>query len=152
MSMYPGATSVCDSKDGASVLVATRGGEIFEFNQQSGNASLYLRGHFNEELWGLAVHPKEAQVYTWGRDAMLAVWDLKSRRQLKHCKLESGGDAIAFSNNGKYLVLGFINGTMLALDDNFSALSKRRDRERGQAIQCLKFSPDDTVLAAGGHD
>jgi hypothetical protein len=41
---------------------------------------------------------------------------------------------------------------MLALDDNFSALSKRRDRERGQAIQCLKFSPDDTVLAAGGHD
>lgn len=82
---------------------------------------------------------------------MLAVWDLKSRRQLKHCKLESGGDAIAFSNDGKYLVLGFVNGTQLALDSNFQALSKRRDRA-GKAIQCLKFSPDDRILAAGGHD
>lgn len=33
MSMCPGATSVCESKAGDTLLVATRGGEIFEFNQ-----------------------------------------------------------------------------------------------------------------------
>lgn len=64
---------------------------------------------------------------------MLAVWDLKTKRQEKHCKLESGGDAIAFSNSGKFLALGFINGTMLVLDSNFTAISKRRDRG-GKAI------------------
>lgn len=82
---------------------------------------------------------------------MLAVWDLKTRRQKKHCKLESGGDAIAFSNNGKYLVLGFLNGTMLVLDSNFGAVTKRKDRG-GKAIQVIKFSPNDEICAAGGHD
>ena len=82
---------------------------------------------------------------------MLAVWDLKTRRQKKHCKLESGGDAIAFSNAGKFLVLGFLNGTMLVLDSNFGAVTKRRDRA-GKAIQCIKFSPNDEICAAGGHD
>lgn len=32
MSMNPGATSVCESKNCETLLVATRGGEIFEFN------------------------------------------------------------------------------------------------------------------------
>jgi hypothetical protein len=64
---------------------------------------------------------------------MLAVWDLPTKRQLKHCKLDSGGDAIAFSNSGKFLALGFQNGTMMCLDDNFQALTKRRDRP-GKAI------------------
>lgn len=151
MSMNPGATSVCESKNLETLLVATRGGEIFEFNQKTDKASVYLRGHFDLELWGLATHPTQPEIYTWGRDAMLAVWDLKTRRQKKHCKLESGGDAIAFSNAGKYLVLGFINGTMLVLDSNFGAVTKRRDRA-GKAIQCLKFSPNDEICAAGGHD
>lgn len=80
MSMCPGATSVCESKTGDTLLVATRGGEIFEFHQQTGRASVYLRGHFDQELWGLATHPTQPEIFTWGRDAMLAVWDLKTRR------------------------------------------------------------------------
>jgi len=47
---------------------------------------------------------------------MLAVWDLKTRRQLKHCKLESDGDALGISHSGKTLVVGFNNGTLIALD------------------------------------
>ena len=151
MSMNPAVTSVCESKTGDTLLVATRGGEIFEFNQTSGKAAVYLRGHFDLELWGLATHPTQPEIYTWGQDAMLAVWDLKTRRQKKHCKLESGGDAIAFSNNAKFLVLGFLNGTMLVLDSNFGAVTKRKDRA-GKAIQVIKFSPDDKICAAGGHD
>lgn len=57
MSMMPGATSVCSSKQKDTLLVATRGGEIFEFNQETGKATVFLRGHFDSELWGLATHP-----------------------------------------------------------------------------------------------
>jgi len=47
--------------------------------------------------------------------------------------LESGGDAIAFSNSGTYLVLGFLNGTMLVLDKDFKPICKRKDRQ-GKSI------------------
>jgi microtubule-associated protein-like 6 len=62
------------------VLIATRGGEIFELDKNTNRQHVYMRGHFNDELWGLAVHPSLPQVYTWGRDALLAIWDMKTRR------------------------------------------------------------------------
>lgn len=40
---------------------------------------------------------------------------------------------------------------MLVLDSNFGAVTKRKDRA-GKAIQCIKFSPNDEICAAGGHD
>lgn len=92
-----------------------------------------MRGHFDQELWGLAVHPNQPEVYTWGRDALLAIWDLKTHRQKMNAKLETGGDAIAFSNSGQFLVLGHLNGTMLVLDPKFQPVTKRRDRA-GTAI------------------
>ena len=79
MSMNPMVRSVCDSKDGSKVLVGTRGGEIVEFNTQKPQPRVYLRCHFDDELWGLAPHPNRAEVYTFGGDCMLAVWDLATR-------------------------------------------------------------------------
>jgi WD40 repeat protein len=95
------ATSVCSkSAGGASILVGTRGGEIIEFDAQTGKPTVYMRSHFDGELWGLAVHPNKAEVYTFGRDGLLGVWDLTTRRQLKYAKLDTPGDVVAFSNQG----------------------------------------------------
>jgi len=115
-SLKPIPTSVCLSADGENILVGTRGGEICELNLKISKLSVHLRSHFDGELWGLTVHPSKPLFYTFGRDSMLAVWDLKTRRQLKHCKLESDGDALGISHSGKILVVGFNNGTLLALD------------------------------------
>ena len=84
------------------------------------------------------MHPKEPIFYTFGRDQMLAVWDLKTRRQLKHCKLESDGDALGISHSGKTLVVGFNNGTLIALDleAEFAPIAKRKDRN-GSPITCI---------------
>lgn len=150
MSMNPMAMSVCEHSSGA-ILVGTRGGEILEFDKNTGKPSLYLRSHFDSELWGLATHPTQSEIYTFGRDAMLAVWDLKTRRQKKHCKLDCPGDALAFSSDAKHLAIGFINGTFLVLDSNFKPVTKRGDRN-GKAIQVLKYSPNNEILAVGAHD
>ena len=131
--------------------MGTRGGEIVEFNVASAEPVVYLRSHFDGELWGLAVHPKKAEVFTFGRDGLLGIWDLKTRRQLKYAKLDTPGDVLAFSNKGTYFVLGLLNGQFIVLDDQLKAVTKRADR-RGKAIQCIKFSPSDAVCAVGAHD
>ena len=41
--------------------------------------------------------------------------------------MQCGGDVVAFSNKGDYIVLGFDNGSFLVLDDNFKAITKRCD-------------------------
>ena len=97
-SMNPAATSCSMSPSGDKIAVGTRGGEIVEFNVTNDEPTVYLRSHFDDELWGLAVHPHKAEVYTFGRDGLLGIWDLKSRRQLKYAKLDTPGDVLAFSN------------------------------------------------------
>ena len=63
--------------------MGTRGAEIIEFDSQ-GNADFLVRGHLNDELWGLALHPKAPIITTWGRDGMLATWDLNEMTQLEN--------------------------------------------------------------------
>ena len=39
-----------------------------------------MKGHFNGELWGLAVHPMKDEFITVGEDFMLYKWDIKARK------------------------------------------------------------------------
>ena len=90
---------------------------------------------------------------------MLAIWDMPTRRQKIHTKLEGPGDAVAISNSGQVVAGGMINGTFQAFDCRadtqgritFKSLRARRDR-KGKAIQIIKFSPDDSICAVGAHD
>jgi len=147
-SMKPMATSVWGKGD--LTLVGTRGGEIIEFGA-AGAPAVLMRAHFDGELWGLAVHPTRPEVFTFGRDGLLGVWDLATRKQSKYAKLDTPGDVVAFSNAGDLLVMGMINGSFIVLDNMLKPVTKRSDR-RGKAIQCIKFSPDDAVCAVGAHD
>ena len=113
LSANPKATSVCIGANN-NVLVGTRGGEIVEF--VGDKATVYMRSHFDSELWGLAVHPTKPEMITYGRDSMLAVWDMNSRRQKIHTKLEGPGDAVAISNSGSIVAVGMINGTLQAFN------------------------------------
>ena len=47
--------------------------------------------------------------------------------------------------------MGMINGSFIVLDASLKPVTKRSER-RGKAIQCMKFSPDDSYLAVGAHD
>jgi len=83
----PKARSVCESPTVAGqVLVGTRSGEIIEIGGQ--RTHVLMRSHFDGELWGLAPHPTNPEFITIGRDSMLAIWDVKTRRQKKFAKLD----------------------------------------------------------------
>lgn len=148
--MDPKATSVCLNANG-NILIGTRGGEIME-SKQNQEPKVYMRAHYDSELWGLAVHPTKTEMITVGRDAMLAVWDMPTRKQKMNIKLTEGpADGVAISNNGQHVAVGFINGKLMIFDSTWNVLRQRSDR-KGKAIQTMRYSPDDQVLAVGAHD
>lgn len=79
-SMIPKARSVCEANDGT-LLVGTRGGEILEFKSSKPKPDIHMRSHYEGELWGLATHPVKEEFVTIGQDMMLAIWDIKTRKQ-----------------------------------------------------------------------
>lgn len=97
-SMDPKATALCLGPQNA-ILIGTRGGEIMEA-KGSNQPVVRMRAHWDQELWGLAMHPTNAEMITVGRDAMLAFWDMPTRKQKVNYKLDGPADAVAISNNG----------------------------------------------------
>lgn len=82
---------------------------------------------------------------------MLAIWDIKSRRQLKFAKLDCAANVIELSSDAKYIALGYINGQVTVLDSkSFAIKSVRRDRKL--EISEIKFDPETKVMAVGAHD
>jgi microtubule-associated protein-like 6 len=57
---------------------------------------------------------------------------------------------LAYSHDGARLAIGYINGSLTVLDANFQVQVIRKDRK--EAIQEIKFSPDSTICAVGAHD
>mmetsp|Transcript_34585 Transcript_34585/g.25731 ORF Transcript_34585/g.25731 Transcript_34585/m.25731 type:complete len:114 (-) Transcript_34585:1506-1847(-) len=111
----PKARSVCESPTVAGqVLVGTRSGEIIEIGGQ--RTHVLMRSHFDGELWGLAPHPTNPEFITIGRDSMLAIWDVKTRRQKKFAKLDCGGDVLAYTSDGAKLAIGYTNGSVTLLN------------------------------------
>lgn len=148
-SFIPKVRSVCENKAGTKILVGTRGGEIIEFTGKK--SVMHLKSHCQDELWGLSCHPLEDQFYTVGQDCMLAIWDIKTRRQLKFARLDCPSDVLEFSPNGKFIAIGYRNGQVTVLDSkNFAIKSVRRDRKK--EISEIRFDPHTKIMAVGAQD
>lgn len=149
VSMRPLPISICEKKD-STLLVGTRGGEVIEIKANTPKPVVHVRSHFDGELWGLAIHPHKAEMITFGRDKMLAIWNMKTRRQIKHSPLQGEGDALAFQNSAKHIAIGYLNGQILVLDSTKFQTIASISAFNGKACQILKYTPDDSKLAAGG--
>lgn len=148
-SYIPKVRSVCENAAGTKILVGTRGGEIIEFTGKK--SVMHLKSHCQDELWGLSCHPSEDQFYTVGQDCMLAIWDIKTRRQLKFARLDCASDVLEFSPDAKYIALGYKNGQVTVLDSkSFAIKSVRRDRKK--EISEIRFDPTSKIMAVGAQD
>lgn len=79
-SLCPRIRSVCMSSDGK-ILIGTRAGEIIELEGES--CKVLIRSHYDEELWGICMHPKEDKFYTAGQDKLLAEWSIDKKEIIK---------------------------------------------------------------------
>lgn len=147
-SLNPRVRSVCENSNG-NILVGLRGGEIVEFVKNE--PKVLMRGHFDDELWGLCVHPSKNSYITAGEDMLLASWDVASRKQTASIKLDYKAKVLAFSPDKKFLAVGCVNGFVLIMDPStFKLIQTLKDRSK--EISELKFSPNSELLAVGAHD
>ncbi|KAG2822983.1 hypothetical protein PC116_g6207 [Phytophthora cactorum] len=160
------------------VLFTTAGSEVCELvgtgstqktQEKDWRLHVYIRGHANGQLCGLAVHPcKRAQFASAGDDGIVRLWDAATRSLLAfhqwNCASEfstgAGGNdqlrALAFSADGKHLAVGTVDGVVrvltAALDGVVTQWSCWQDQQQGHAVLTLQYSPDGTFLAVGCQD
>jgi len=147
-SIVPRIRSVCESADG-NILVGTRSGDIIEITRNT--PKVLVRCHSKNELWGLAIHPKKPEYVTLGRDNLLIVWDIVTRKMKSVHKIDCMGNVISFAHDGKIGAMGLTNGQIAIFDgDSYEIIANRKDTMQG--IVEVKFSPNGQTLAASSLD
>ena len=79
--LSPGLRSIHVGQDGT-MLIGTRGSEVFELSPQGQKKDTIVQGHFqgvtkNPEVWGAAAHPTEQKFASCGADKTVRIWEPK---------------------------------------------------------------------------
>ncbi|GMH99995.1 hypothetical protein TrVE_jg4710 [Triparma verrucosa] len=144
------------------ILVGTKSSEIYEIAMKSGSMLQLHEGHYANEVWGLAMHPTDKDIYaTVGDDKTLRIWSVSLNRMLRKLKTDTQMRSVAWSNDGKFLLVGcggnsdgkrgkkdgaFLIIETLSLDVKFEG------RDSRHWIRDVKYSPDGTSFAVASMD
>lgn len=128
------STSVQNSQNNlATILIGTKGSEIYEFSVPTERLTLIQSGHFKGELRGLACHPSDKDLFaTCGGDGNIHIWSISQRKSLKSSH-QSGSSihTVCWSNNGCELLVGCgKNGDESDYDKNEGVVSAK-DKIKG---------------------
>ncbi|XP_061915415.1 echinoderm microtubule-associated protein-like 6 isoform X1 [Entelurus aequoreus] len=138
--------SVCRGR--GKILVGTKDGEIIEVGEKNAASNVLLDSHARGGVWGLSCHPAKEVLVTAGDDATVRLWDLADKKLQKKVCVGHAAVSVSFSWDGEMLAVGMKNGEFLLLFSNsLKVWAKKRDR--GAAIQDIRFSPDRRMLAVG---
>uniref|UniRef100_A0A8C2DMI7 EMAP like 6 n=1 Tax=Cyprinus carpio TaxID=7962 RepID=A0A8C2DMI7_CYPCA len=138
--------SVCRGK--GKILVGTKDGEIIEVGEKNAASNTMINGHTQGRIWGLATHPSKDVFISASDDGTIRIWDLADKKLLNKVSLGHPAKCTAYSPNGEMVSIGMENGEFIVLLVNsLSVWAKKRDRS--VAIQDIRFSSDNRLLAVG---
>ncbi|KAJ1457506.1 WD40-repeat-containing domain protein [Pelagophyceae sp. CCMP2097] len=146
----------------ARIVVATASAEVYEVAADSGSWTLLSEGHFADEMWAVAAHPTDADLFaTAGDDGTVRVWSVSLRALLRKARLDGPLRALAWSPDGRRLLVGMggsTSGARHKKDGVFVVLDSRsleavhEGRDSRHFIRCVKYSPDGKTFAVASTD
>ena len=100
-----------------------------------------MQGHQEGEIWGLTCHPIKNFCATMSDDKTLRVWDIsEEHRMINFRVLKQAARCIDFSPDGKFLAVGFRDGSFSVLNsDKLDEIASFHHRK--EEIADIKFSP-----------
>ncbi|CAK9107654.1 Echinoderm microtubule-associated protein-like 6 (EMAP-6) (Echinoderm microtubule-associated protein-like 5-like) [Durusdinium trenchii] len=158
----PAVRSVCWDGHRGVILVGTQGSEIFEVTTENQSVAVLSQGHAMDELYGLAAHPSNPDLFvTAGDDHTVRLWDASKRMLVRERHVGCMTRAIAWSPTGDCLGVGLggsvgrgrqkKDGVVMVLDGNtLDLLHETRDSK--EWIADAKYSPDGETLAVASLD
>ena len=163
-SFNPSVRSLVWNHLDGSILVGTRGCEVYELSAEDGNdlnGRPVVTGHSAYGLWGLAVHPNRLEYATCGDDETVRVWDIGSKMMTQSTKLDCIMRAICYNPDGRRLAVGMGGnigkgkqrraGAFVVLDaDTLEVIHQGKDSKHW--ITDIKYSPDGGTLALASQD
>jgi len=95
-------------------LVGTRGCEVFEIDSNDIPKGL-ISGHYNGEVWGCDVNPKDQTFATCGGDKTIRLWS--ANKMLKASDpFEIDLKSMDWTPDGNHLICGGENGFVLSVN------------------------------------
>ncbi|EQC41165.1 hypothetical protein SDRG_01142 [Saprolegnia diclina VS20] len=161
-----GVRSVCFNSTNTRLLLGTYGSDIVQFDRTGAKATVVTQGHYQDELWGLAVHPDmtKHEFCTVGDDKTLRVWDAVHKMQLRVKAFECIARSCAYSNAAPYWIAVGLGGrieagrkhpkygTLIVVKDDETFAMVFEDKPSKEWLSEIKFSPNNTMIAVGSHD
>lgn len=153
--------SLCMSSDGTSILLGTKGSNIFEISAIDGSdlrGGPIAVGHSFGQLYGAASHPSKSEFLTVGQDQTLRVFDMSTNTQLKIATFDGEARTVTFNPMGDIVVVGFSGPTSSAKAGAFVVLNEEdlsivhEAKDSSHSVTVVEFSPEGETLAVGCSD
>ena len=163
-SLHGGIRAICWEPAANTLVVGTRGGEIYEMSSING-ADLHggpiVSAHCANEVWAVSVHPKLPCVATGGDDKTLRIWNYDTHEMVDILKLDTPTRAICYSPDGLHIAIGLggrvgrgrnkKDGVFMIIDSkDLKTIHEGRDTR--EWITDAKYTPDGTTLALASRD
>ena len=142
------------------LLIGTRNSELYVQDLKGklldeSSLEVVMLGHYGDEVWGLACHPRDSLFVTTGGDKSVRIWN-SVEKTIEHFSFHSEeARAVDWSPSGDRIVIADVTGNIILYDSQLEFLAEYKSvfnkGKKDNWIEDIKYSPNNQMIAYGAH-